>query len=326
MDRAKRSEEEWLPAALAQIQQLMTMKEEQLQEMSNRSTTDSTSRVVESPIILAYSANPALSVNTIAACVSAGAMGVLKPPYDMETASVIRRMVRAAKEGRLSSIVGLSHGGLARSLSNGGEESPPHNVVLPPTALSIGGEHEGEKVLSGAYQKHRRGTSASFGQSWATPTQQRSRESSMSGRKGSFQNIITTIPALPTSQVIQSPVTARTPVFPDHGDHDYLHFESLLSYNPSVEQRRRSVDTSGLGMALRRAQKAFETGKPNSPSVPSAGIIHQHSEDDHDQDSCQDTQLAELLSAMFYQTLLAIDIEMNGYEEWVELPFCLDCN
>lgn len=39
------------------------------------------------------------------------------------------------------------------------------------------------------------------------------------------------------------------------------------------------------------------------------------SHEDHDEDVCTDTQLAELLSAMYYQTQLAIQVQMEDYAE-----------
>ena len=120
--------------------------------------------------------------------------------------------------------------------------------------------------------------------------------------------------------------------FPEHPDDEIdLRFASLLIYDPLNEQkRRRSVDTSGLGIALHRAQRAFETVKlggksskidfpiPAKDDVASIGS----SDSTHDEDSCADTHLAELLSAMYYQTQVAISVEMSEYERLVD--YCLE--
>lgn len=300
-----------------------------------------TSHTIDQPIILAYSANPALSSSTISACVTAGAAGVLKPPYDAETARFVRRMVRAAKEGRISSIVGLSTNANRRSSSPGGDDSALHKVILPPTALSMGGEHEGEKVLSGAFRAHRRGTSANLDH-WtsaasAASTSGRQRESSAPTRKLSLQPAAV-LPSSTSKNSVHSPVTAQTPLFPEHGDHEDHHFASLLVYNPSTEQRRRSVDVSGLGIALKRAQRAFENAKPSPQSArdpahsltAGQGVVNGHVRSmsmdvrqsektevaqDNGEDSCSDTRLAELLSAMYYQTQLAIEVGMDDFDE-----------
>jgi hypothetical protein len=243
-------------------------------------------------------------------------------------------MIRAAKEGRISSVVGLSSNG--RSASPANDDEGMHKVILPPTALSMGGEHEGEKVLSGAYRAHRRGTSASiepYQMTSPTPSASgRQREFSMPARKQSLHQQ----PAFPASTSVQSvstPITAMTPAF-DHTEPPALDHKlaSLLVYNPPVEQRRRSVDVSGLTLALKRAQRAFEIVKPKvlgtqddtAFSKLSSGVTkvnshnaHQHGQarnESHDEDACLDTQLAELLSAMYYQTQLAIEIGMEEYE------------
>jgi len=327
LDRAKRSEEEWLPAALTQIRSVVEMRDELTRQAATKGT------VVEIPVILAYSANPALSTSTISACVHTGAAGVLRPPYDVHTAKIVRRMVRAAKEGRISSVVGLPGNGRSASPSN--EDESEHKVILPPTALSMGGEHEGEKVLSGAYRAHRRGTSASIepyhltGLASSTPGRQR--EYSAPARKPSLQQT----PAFPPSTSVQSvstPITAVTPAF-DHTEQPALDHKlaSLLVYNPPVEQRRRSIDVSGLTMALKRAQRAFEIVKPKAISTPDDSAFNKLSPagteanghahelghargESHDEDACPDTHLAELLSAMYYQTLVAIEIGMEEYE------------
>jgi len=289
-----------------------------------KSLDDPASPTIEQHIVLAYSANPALSSGTIAACVNAGASGVLKPPYSLDTARIVRRMVRAAKEGRISSVVGLpTHDSRSQSpaLDDDGRK-----VILPPTALSMGGEHEAEKVLSGAYKTHRRGTSASF-ETWS-PSAGRSRESSTPARKTSLGQT----GALATTSEIEGPVSAMIQAFPEHPDDEIdLRFASLLIYDPLNEQkRRRSVDTSGLGIALHRAQRAFETVKlggksskidfpiPAKDDVASIGS----SDSTHDEDSCADTHLAELLSAMYYQTQVAISVEMSEYERLVD--YCLE--
>ena len=291
-----------------------------------------TGTVVETPIILAYSANPALSTNTISACIQSGASGVLKPPYDIHTARIVRRMIRAAKEGRISSVVGLPGNG--RSLSPSNDDEGP-KVILPPTALSMGGEHEGEKVLSGAYRAHRRGTSASIEPyhltSAATTTSGRQREYSVPARKPSLRQT-PVFPASTSVQSVSTPITAMAPGF-DHNDPPALDHKlaSLLVYNPPVEQRRRSVDISGLTLALNRAQRAFEIVKPKVIGTQDDTVFgmlslsatkanghrdaHGHSRHEgHDEDTCPDTQLAELLSAMYYQTQVAINIGMEDYD------------
>jgi hypothetical protein len=323
LDRAKRSEEEWLPAALEQLRAVGEMKDRSIAGVEQNPASNPG---VQEPIILAYSANPALSQSTIAACVNAGAAGVLKPPYSFDTARLVRRMVRAAKEGRVSSVVGLAHPHHSRPESPTMEDEG-HRVILPPTALSMGGEHEGERALSSAYRTHRRGTSTGQdlwsanqlpGQSLKSPTLSRSQSHSRSG-----------VPEPISARSTQTPISARTPAFPEYPENDVdPRFASLLVYRPIIEQkRRRSVDVAGLGVALQRAQHAFETVKARSKmSRPDRRITSKDDtssmpgweylqEEETCGGDCPDTQLAELLSAMFYQTQLAIQVDMDDYSQ-----------
>ena len=279
----------------------------------------------EELIVLAYSANPGLSQTTIAACVNAGAAGVLKPPYNLETARLVRRMVRAAKEGRVSSVVGLAQPSSTR-YEPPAVEDEGHRVILPPTALSMGGEHEGEKALSSAYKTHRRGTSG--GDMWSVnQSASHSRDSSPPRRRHSQSR--SRVSASTSVHSVHTPISALTQSFPEHPENDVdPRFASLLVYKPIIEQkRRRSVDIAGLGMALQRAQRAFETVKAKSKgskidfrlSAKDDTSSVAGSDDTQEGETCggqcPDTQLAELLSAMFYQTQLAIQIDMDEYSQ-----------
>jgi hypothetical protein len=312
LERAKRSEEEWLPSALAQIRHLIQMKEDCLANAAHQSAGETASSPIDPPIILAYSANPAVSPSTISACVNAGASGVLKPPYDLETARLVRRMVRAAKEGRISSVVGLHNLLTSRSSPPSQENDSAQKVVLPPTALSMGGEHEGERVLNGAFRpQHRRGNSVNLDQSQYSSL-------SSGSRKLSLPPAPPTLLPFTIQKKPSTLSTAHSPAIAEHRNSIDVQLESLLVYQPLVEQRRRSVDVSGLEIALKRAQRAFElvtpklNGKTWDDAIDKLDDAKDH-ESEHDDDALRDTQLAELLSAMYYQTQQTIQIQMDDY-------------
>jgi hypothetical protein len=217
LDRAKRTEDEWLPAALDQIRLVTAAKE----------------HAPLSAVVLAYSANQALSSSTIAACVRAGASGVLKPPYDLETARLVRRMTRAALSGRISSVVGLP---LANDPSSPTLEDDIR-VVLPPVALPLGdGEHETERALS----SHRRGMSGQW--------------DALSSSSGSIPPPIT-------------PLTANLPRFDTKRPTGPIHSAGIAPEPTSPALRRRSVDVGGLTVAMNRAQQAFEASAGQDVSV-----------------------------------------------------------
>ena len=225
---------------------------------------------------------------------------MLKPPYDLDTARLLQRMVRAGREGRVSTVVELqnTNGDHSPGLFDGPAfDEQETTVILAPTALSFGGEHEGERVLSASIQ-HRRNNSTS--QSIAS----RSPQPSLSGsRKNS---------AGPPSSGTFSP---------------NAHF--LVPGPSSLERRRRSVDTGGLALALKRVSRVIEGGSESkgagrlsriqegSTSRPRAGtrLSGAIPEGVEDKDGAKPTELAELLSAMYCQTMGTVDVQMVEYAE-----------
>ncbi|OCF35312.1 hypothetical protein I316_02858 [Kwoniella heveanensis BCC8398] len=347
LDRAKRSEEEWLPAALEQIRTIANMR----QKGSDPSTSAESAIIPGKPIIIAYSANPAITQTAISACIGAGAAGVLRPPYDLNTADLVMRIVDAYQQGRTLTPSPPPSGArtpspLSRSRSPGSPTSAPTNVVLPPTALDMGAEHEGEKVLSAAVSSatgHRKSLSGN----WNTEPVKRS---SISGppRKQSAASVT-------ASGHLSPPL--RSPPISGTGKFDFpplpqdFPLPSQASFfaalDPVIEPRRRSVDIGGLSLALKRASialKPTESGsearreassggqplKPLSlieegytfpPTTPTRAkaqadhISHNHGvEGENVDEEASETELAELLSAMFCHTMTTIEVQMGDYE------------
>jgi len=320
LERARQTEEEWLPSALAQIREVVGMRDQK------------TSSTYESPIVLAYSANPALNPSTTQLCISAGAAGVLKPPFHAETARLVKRMVRAAREGRISSVVELprEHGHhLAHNpnapLSLAGTEDSGTKVVLPPTALDMGGEHEGEKVLSAA-MTHRRQNSTnkidSRNRQSATPLNLDSiSPADADSTRRQDMSILT-----PTT-ARQTTASTSTTDQRDHVIHPYV--ASMGRYKPTHTPRRRSVDVGCLSLALERAttafagplaisdSKGFAFPAPPAPSTELKRGKTQVGLDRHIEtgEESTETHLAELLSAMYRQSTVAMDVQMTEYEE-----------
>jgi hypothetical protein len=291
----------------------------------------------EKPVIIAYSANPAITTHTISACVDAGAAGVLKPQYDIGTASLVNRMVRAAKMGRISSIVGLGGDGAGLPSSPGYEHpdffSDFTQVVLTPTALSVGGEHEGEKVLTAAVKTHRRGLSGGVSRgpsSGGLGSSSLSREISPNTIDTSFQPDIDA--GLPTSNSTTSIFTHTGPSQPPtpsqypspEQSHAQLQdlFNSRCAYHPDAGIRRRSVDTGGLALAIKRATKAYESSGGAAGDGPVSivqkgyrfGSAMPGSEIEKEKvQEC--TDFAELLGEMYNQATIAIDVHDADYAE-----------
>lgn len=312
LERAIRAEERWLKGALAQIQRVVDICTERRSANSSTPSTARPSPVTSgtvspteapAPFIIAYSANPSLSQSAISACISAGAIGVLKPPYDLSTAEMVRRMVRSYKEGELpvtfqspfdtSSPYGMTASHLSISPGGGSDET---TVVLPPTALDMGAEHEGEKILAAAMGP-RRGSSEAWSlarsdkRSSISQRTSMSRESQSTSRKGSTVSGFAFTSAdpfaascacnSPSSLHLRSnqqtpPMYQQTPMEATYRHpeislppaskytYPYLFYQapSFCSFHPAPDPRRRSVDVGGLAEAIKRASQLYEAGHP----------------------------------------------------------------
>ncbi|WVQ98530.1 hypothetical protein IAU59_005656 [Kwoniella sp. CBS 9459] len=336
LDRAKRSEEEWLPAALDQIKAVANMR----QKGPGPSTPAENEIIPGRPIIIAYSANPAITQTAISACIGAGAAGVLRPPYDYSTAELVMRIVNAYQEGRTLTPSPPPSGArtpspLSRTRSPDAPSSAQTSVVLPPTALDMGAEHEGEKVLSAAVSSvpgHRKSLSGS----WNTEPVKRS---SISGppRKQSSASVSASGHLSPP---LRSPPISGTGKFefpPLPQDFPLPSQASFVAaFDPIVGPRRRSVDVGGLSLALKRASTALKPSgselRPNGDSMNPLSLIEKRytfppatptkaraqaenvDQTNSDEEESNETELAELLSAMFCHTMTTIEVQMGDYE------------
>lgn len=94
LDRARRTEADWLPSAL----QMIGTATRRGSDGSVQHDSDSKERHIH---VIAYSANPALAPSVVDECLRAGAIGVLQPPYDNEvTLKKIRRMIMWAERSQ----------------------------------------------------------------------------------------------------------------------------------------------------------------------------------------------------------------------------------
>jgi hypothetical protein len=153
-----------------------------------------------------------------------------------------------------------------------------------------------------------------------------------SSRKGAKAEVA---PLTSPANIALPPSAKQRPVSP-HGYDSFRMANTLCLYNPTYGKRRRSVDTGGLATAMRRAQRIFElaparkdnnsTGNLTFPLAPDAAPPRRASEGTNvkeaedvlgkketEDDDETHTQLAELLSAMYYQTSMAIDVKMAEY-------------
>ncbi|RXK39929.1 hypothetical protein M231_02724 [Tremella mesenterica] len=328
LDRARRTEEEWLPFAVEQIRTVISMRD--------RATT------TEKPIVIAFSANPVLTQTTTTACVAAGAAGVLKPPYDLETSRLVWRMVMTARESPADQATHLHSQSQsqihsqpplqARTRSHsrlGREKNDDPRVILPPTALTFGGEHEGEMILSAAVRKMHKA------HEWHSTSRKNSIVIPLSTPASRTHSFASTTPTTAAFNILRQDYEVPMPEASDY--HPFL--ECLCACRPSIAARRQSVDIGGLTIAMKRASRVFEnspdppfrnkSGKRKEeftfPFTPSkkANMLQMEEKLDGKTDAERkeekkveeekSTRLAELLGAMWYQTTKAIDIQMADY-------------
>lgn len=92
LDRARRTESDWLPSALSMISTAVR------KGLDEGEVPTELSRKIH---VIAYSANPALEPSVVEKCLKAGAIGVIQPPYDnVETLARIRKMVQFAERSQ----------------------------------------------------------------------------------------------------------------------------------------------------------------------------------------------------------------------------------
>lgn len=277
LDRAKRTEEEWLPTALEQIRSVVQIR-------------DSLTSPIR-PVVIAYSANQALSSTTSSACIQVGASGVLKPPYDADTAKLLRRLTRAAMDGRISAVMGTME-----------DVETDMSVVLPPVALDLGdGEHDTERALS----SHRRKISGQWDSKSDLSADRRGSVDARSSRRSSKHDTRLTSP------VPATPMTA-VPLAAGLTKAMQRMVETVIE-EPSASARRRSVDIGGLTMAMNKAEQVFAS--PTLP-IPSSGPGKAKLKAES-----HETHLAELLGTMFHQSCQTIEVRMDQYARYV----IIDC-
>lgn len=123
LERARRTEADWLPSALDMIWRAT-------QSQGPYQQGDSTKENVS---VIAYSANPALSDGVVEQCIQAGALGVLFPPYEShETLRRIRELINEApRQDRRASAISLASHRESVTAGHSGDGSPQY-VRIPP--------------------------------------------------------------------------------------------------------------------------------------------------------------------------------------------------
>jgi hypothetical protein len=310
LDRARKVEEEFLTEALGRFQKVKEAIEKEIGSDADQ------------PVILGYLAHGSLAQSSISECLEAGASGVLHPPYDGRTVASLKMLVAAANEGTSSTVALLGSPAVSAQFSPINEEEG--KVILTPTALSMGAEHESEKVLSASFSSQRRRRSTQMSQISLNRVVSGSSTGS-AGLSGLSSDLTKEHPdeSQHGTSASSNATNLRTPKTPHTALDDFsfpTHINRLLgtSQVASEAARRRSVDTGGLALAFDRATKRMETidgaGEPVEDPADHINVVA----GEHEQevaDGSSTTQFAEVLGEMYNQTMMSIDVQMGDYDQ-----------
>jgi len=314
LDRARKVEDDWLATATTTIQHV-----EQLCSAIPESPGATNGSSPAQPIIIAYVTSGTPSPTAIETCIGAGAYGVLHPPFGVQTAAIIKHIVTTGRQSTASSTSGLSSPrSLAFSpLSSVLEDDP--KVILTPTALGLGAEHESEKVLSAfGHQRRRRSTQLHLSRVVSPDSAEGAEDETLQER----EPLKTGTSTSSVGHTVATPSTTLSH-FPSLS-HLYDPFSGLQqppNFDPS---RRRSVDTGGIALAFDRATKLVVSVDPVDNKIehetehnehrPAINVVAGEKEQEA-ADGTNTTQFAEVLGEMYQQTMSSIDIQMEEYEQ-----------
>lgn len=270
-------EEEWLSTALQGIHKVSDLIEQSRSQQPQDSS--------EPPVIIAYVADGALSPSALSAIVAAGAAGVLRPPpFDADSVNLLIQLVKAANDGTSpDNLVGLSvspAGSNAISPTLSATYEDETKVVLTPTALAMGAEHEGEKFLA----------------------------AKLATRSGKLGRVVSNDSAdLGEGQ-------APVPSLSDLPSAKERILDSLTVNNDAA--RRRSVDTGRIALAFdRQAARAVHFEAAEGPLARRGSFNVVAGDKEQEAAGGNTAQFAEVLSELYQQTMNSIDIHMAEYDE-----------
>ncbi|GMK55611.1 hypothetical protein CspeluHIS016_0206670 [Cutaneotrichosporon spelunceum] len=314
IERARKTEENFLNHALDRIQKVKDVIHEQIEPDDDQ------------PIILGYLSHGSLGQASISECLEAGAAGVLHPPYDGRTVVSLKMLVAAANDGTSSTVALASSPASSALQFSPVIEDLDAKVVLTPTALSMGAELESEKVLAASFtsQRRRRSTQVSHLSLNRVMSGSSAGSVGLSALSSEITQEITQDSRQSSSESSDATNLLGTPKTPVTTFNDYsfpTHINRLLGTLDAASEaaRRRSVDTGGLALAFDRASKRMETmdgaGEPADDASDHINVVA----GDHEQDVADgnsSTQFAEVLGDMYNQTMMSIDVQMLDYDEF----------
>jgi hypothetical protein len=302
LDRARRTETDWLPSALHIIGEAM---EQSLARVPLGQEEEATS-TVPMTYVIAYSANPALSPSVVARCVQAGAIGVLQPPYEnRETLARIKKMIASEDATHLTKRWALADASRRASMASAGLGSSP------------------DELSSSPVQQRKQSIAVS-------PSMPLSESETPAEKNANY-----------TPSPYISDLAARRRSVDTGGLSLALQRASrhIMEYERSNESRRTEETTGGSNFPSAgwrvgpfRESRTTNNSPQQSPDLGqftksrtdrSASVADVGSHFNHSSDSNitipeveeEEMAVAELLSEMYRQTRVAIEIQMEDYDE-----------
>ncbi|KAL1407396.1 3',5'-cyclic-nucleotide phosphodiesterase [Vanrija albida] len=276
LDRARKVEEEWLSTALQGIHRVT--------DLVHQSPIQQPQDSSKPAVVLAY-ADGALSPSAISAIVAAGASGVLRPPpFDRDSVNLLIQLVKAANDGTSpDNLAGLSASPAGSSVISPALSATLEDetkVVLTPTALAMGAEHEGEKFLA----------------------------AKLATRSGKLGRVVSNDSADLGDGRVPVPSLSSLPSAKERI------LDSLTVSNDG--SRRRSVDTGRIALAFdRQAKRAVHFEAAEAPLGRRGSFNVVAGDKEQEAADGNTAQFAEVLSELYQQTMNSIDIHMAEYDE-----------
>lgn len=286
LDRVRRTEADWLPSALHIIGEAIDQSRQQSRNQADNMQT----------YVIAYSANPALSPSVVERCMQAGAIGVLQPPYESrDTLKLIKKMIAYEEKSNAA-------------------------------------RHAFDDLES------RRASVAS-----ASQTQDSDSTYSRAGRKQSLHPLSPLPPVSSNDYTIET-IDGPSPFISDlaarrrsvdtgglslalqRASHHIMSYESK-NQNAAhgdvpwrVGKYREARTTANSPHRSPHAEEPFKSRTDRSASVADVGShLAQHLREkdipEEEEEEEEEMAIAELLSEMYRQTRVAIEIQMEDYEE-----------
>jgi hypothetical protein len=285
LDRARRTEADWLPSALYIIGEAIEQSRQQ-----SRTQGDTTQTYV-----IAYSANPALSPSVVERCMQAGAIGVLQPPYESrDTLKLIKRMIAYEEKSNAARHAFDDFESRRASVASAAQSQDSES------ASSRGGRKHSMHPLSPIPA----GTSTDY-----APT-------NVGGPSPFISDLAARRRSVDTGGLSLALQRASDHIMTYESKNQHTQ-SNQVSEPWRIGKYREARTTANSPQRSPHFQEPFKTKTDRSASVADVGshLSQQLKEKDIPEEEEEEMAIAELLSEMYRQTRVAIESQMEDYDE-----------